>query len=63
MVKQDLIGIKKEVTDKQKSAVAFIENVLGIEFYGDIENKDRVSSFLSLYLRKAYRAHYRQNYW
>lgn len=37
-------------TERQKNAVAFCEEWLNIEFNGDINNFNEVSSFLSLHL-------------
>ena len=40
-------------TNKQKAAVQFCEQWLDITFEGDIEDKYRVSIFLSEYLQEA----------
>ena len=40
-------------TNKQKAAVHFCEQWLGITFKGNIENKYQVSTFLSKYLQEA----------
>ncbi len=37
-------------TERQKDAVAFCEEWLNVEFKGDINNFNEVSSFLSLHL-------------
>lgn len=50
-------------TDKQKSAVAFIESSLGIEFVGNIEDFSTVSRFIGMHLKKAQRAHFTGNKW
>ena len=41
------------VTDKQKAAVHFCEQLLNITFEGDIEDKHQVSTFLEEYLQEA----------
>lgn len=41
------------VTDRQKNAISFCKEMLGVDFDGDIEDYNQVSSFLSKYLEKA----------
>ena len=50
-------------TDKQKSAVSFIESSLGIMFKGDINDFNSVSRFIGSYLKMAQRAHFTGNKW
>lgn len=40
-------------TEKQKNAVQFCEEVLGVDFAGDINSYEEVSKYLSLYLNLA----------
>ena len=44
---------QKQVTERQKKAVVFIEEILDIDFKGDINNYRQVSDFLSEYLENA----------
>lgn len=40
-------------TDRQKRAVRFCEEILGVKYEGDIDDYTRVSNFLGLYLASA----------
>lgn len=42
-------------TNKQKAAVNFCEHIFDIKFIGDIEDRQKVSDFLSKYLSEAKR--------
>lgn len=44
---------QKQVTERQKKAVVFIEEILDIDFEGDINNYRQVSDFLNEYLEDA----------
>jgi phage/plasmid-associated DNA primase len=44
---------QKQVTERQKKAVVFIEEILDIDFEGDINNYRQVSNFLNEYLEDA----------
>ena len=50
-------------TDKQKSAVAFIESSLGMTFDGDINNFNTVSRFIGKYFKMAQRSHFTGKKW
>lgn len=44
---------QKQVTERQKKAVVFIEKILDVDFEGDINNYRQVSDFLNKYLEDA----------
>jgi phage/plasmid-associated DNA primase len=44
---------QKQVTERQKKAVVFIEEILDVDFEGDINNYRQVSNFLNEYLEDA----------
>ena len=44
---------QKQVTECQKKAVVFIEEILDVDFEGDINNYKQVSDFLNEYLEDA----------
>lgn len=44
---------QKQVTERQKKAIVFIEEILDIDFEGDRNNYKQVSSFLNEYLEDA----------
>ena len=44
---------QKQVTERQKKAVVFIEEILDVDFEGDINNYRQVSDFLNEYLEDA----------
>lgn len=44
---------QKQVTERQKKAVVFIEEILNVDFEGDINNYRQVSNFLNEYLEDA----------
>lgn len=44
------------ITEAQKNAILFCEEVLKIKFDGDIEDSEEVNSFLSKYFEKAAKA-------
>ena len=44
---------QKQVTERQKKAIVFIEEILDVDFEGDINNYRQVSDFLSKYLEDA----------
>ena len=44
---------QRQVTERQKKAVVFIEEILDVNFEGDINNYRQVSDFLSEYLEDA----------
>lgn len=43
----------KRVTDRQKNAVRFCENILGVKYSGGIDDSVAVDKFLDKYLSKA----------
>lgn len=49
------------ITDKQKCAINFCEDMLDAEFTGDINNYSEVSAFLDKYLTKAKREFWLSN--
>lgn len=49
----DIQQIKRQVTDKQKRAVYFVETWLKVKFNGNINNFYDVSNFLNNYLNEA----------
>jgi hypothetical protein len=44
---------QKQVTERQKKAIVFIEEILDIDFEGDRNNYKQVSAFLNEYLEDA----------